>query len=195
DQALTRPVAFRKHRPGLDPPIVASAIFLLPNRELTVDQLVSLDALLGIQVDDRGHQHPFLVGAARIDRERLADLDRAFALVDVPVQRAQWVVASDGLANGRGSDATQRPPRAQQPEVGVDSRRLVEARLERWAVQVEYRLRGVTDVLRHRVDALAQLLLGLLAVRVPRRRVGPAAGYHREAFEVDHAALTELDSL
>src|SRR6266571_7829948 len=95
DQALTRPVAFRRNRLGLDPPIVASAIFLLPNRELTVDQLVTLDALLGVEVDERGHEHPLLVCAARIDRERLADLHRALALVDVAMKREDRLIALD----------------------------------------------------------------------------------------------------
>src|SRR5712664_4184297 len=105
DQALTSPVALRKKSAGLAAdagvPIVASAIcFLLTSS--SVDQLVALDAFLGVELDDRSHQHPLLIRAPRVDRERLADLHGAFALVDVTVQRDQWLMFLDrGPHRGR----------------------------------------------------------------------------------------------
>src|ERR1700680_2978679 len=91
DQALTRPVALRRNSVGRPPavPIVVSAIvFSSPfsSSALTVDELVALDALLGVEVDDGGHEDALLGGAAGVDGKGLAELDGAFALVDVPVQ-------------------------------------------------------------------------------------------------------------
>src|SRR5437870_12774783 len=56
-------------------------------------------------------------------------------------------------------------------------------------------MRHVRDLRRHGVDAPRKLLLRLLAVRVPRSRVGPAAGDHGEALDLDRPPLAELDSL
>src|SRR5205807_7115299 len=111
DQALTSPVALRRNSAGLVPvavPIVVSAMcFLLTSS--SVDQLVALDPFLGVELDDRPHEHPFLVGASRVDRERLADLHRTLALVDVAVQGKQRLMPLDSLAHGRRADWPQRP--------------------------------------------------------------------------------------
>src|SRR2546422_7637590 len=83
----------------------------------------------------------------------------------------------------------------QELEVGVDRGRFVEARLVGRAVQVEDGTRGIGDLRGHALDALSELLLGLLAVRVPWGRVGPAGGDHREAVDVDHPTFAELYEL
>src|SRR5947209_9139380 len=112
DQALTSPGALRKNREGLAavagvPSVVSAICFLLTSS--SVDQLVALDPFLGVELDDRPHEHPFLVGASRVDRERLADLHRTFALVDVAVQGKQRLMPLDSLAHGRRADWPQRP--------------------------------------------------------------------------------------
>src|SRR4029077_13843997 len=101
DQALTRPVALRRNRVGRAPalPIVVSAMFSSPSLRLTVDELVALDSLLGVEVDDRRHEDPLLIGAAWIDGKRFAELHRALALVNVSMQREQWLVLIDRLAH------------------------------------------------------------------------------------------------
>src|ERR1700745_1097968 len=105
----------------------------------SVDQLVALDPFLGVELDDRPHEHSFLVRAARVDGQRLPDLDRALALVDVAVQREQRLALLDRLAHGGRADRAERATAVEQLEIGVDGRRLIETRLERRAVQVEDR--------------------------------------------------------
>src|SRR3979409_1952079 len=94
DQALTRPVALRRKSAGRDAeddPIVASAMLFSSHSLLAygsaVDELVTLDALTGIEQHYRRHKHSFLIRAAGVDRERLAELHRSLAVVDVTVQR------------------------------------------------------------------------------------------------------------
>src|SRR3981081_4141165 len=70
---------------------------------LSVDQLVALDPLLGVEVDDGSHQHALLVRAARVDGKRLAQGHRALALVNVPVEGKERLVAVDGVADRLGS--------------------------------------------------------------------------------------------
>src|SRR5207302_11288433 len=129
DQALTRPVALRRNSAGLVPvavPNVVSAMcFLLTSS--SVDQLIALDAFLRVELDDRAHEHPLLVGAAWIDGKRLADLHGALALVDVTVHREERLMFLDGFADGRRADRAQRPAPVQESQVGVDCRRLVAA--------------------------------------------------------------------
>src|SRR6202011_3052215 len=84
---------------------------------LSVDQLVALDPLLRVEVDDRRHEDSFLVGASWIDRQRLAELHRALALVDVTVKREQRLVLVDQPANGRRADRAQRTPAVHQLEI------------------------------------------------------------------------------
>src|ERR1700738_3163653 len=110
---------------------------------LTVDELVALDSFLGVEVDDRRHQNPLLVGAPRVDRERLAELDRTLALVNVPVQGQQGLVLVDGLTDSCRADRAQRAPAVHQLEVRVEGRRLIEARAIRRAVEVEDGVREV----------------------------------------------------
>src|SRR5438132_13277341 len=110
DQALTSPVALRKNSAGLcalaGVPIVPSAIcFLLSSS--SADQLVALDPFFGVELDDRPHEHPFLVRAAWVDRQRLADLHRAFALMDVAVQGDERLPAFDRLTHGGRADGPQ----------------------------------------------------------------------------------------
>src|SRR5262245_62305076 len=95
----------------------------------SVDQLVALDPFFGVELDYRPHEHPFLISAARVDGQRLADLDRAFALVDVTVQGEKGLVPLDRGAHRRGSDGAKRPPAVEEPQVGVDRGRFVESRL------------------------------------------------------------------
>src|SRR5207237_7754034 len=111
DQALTSPVALRKNREGLAAvagvPIVVSAIcFLLSSS--SVDQLVALDPFFGVELDDRPHEHPFLVRAAWVDRQRLADLHRAFALMDVAVRGDEPLPAFARLTHRGRADGAQR---------------------------------------------------------------------------------------
>src|SRR6266576_5000774 len=124
DQALTSPVALRKNSPGLVPlavpNIVSAMIPLLIS--LSVDQLVALDAFLGIELDDRSHEHPLLVRAARVDGQRLAELHGALALVDVPVQRQQRLMLFDRPPDGGRPHRPQRATTVEQLEVGVDRR-------------------------------------------------------------------------
>src|SRR6478672_6608504 len=127
DQALTSPVALRRNSAGLCAvPIVVSAMFPLLT-SLSVDQLVALDAFFGIELDDRSHEHPLLIRAARIDGQRLAELHRALALVDVPVQRQQRLMLLDRLPDGRRSNRPERPAAVEQLEVRIYGGRLVEA--------------------------------------------------------------------
>src|SRR2546421_4115363 len=139
DQALTSPVALRRNSAGLVPgavPNVVSAIcFLLTSS--SVDQLIALDSFFGVELDERPHQHAFLIGAARVDGQRLADLERALALVDVAVQREERLMSLDCFADCRRADRAQRPAPVQESQVGVDCRRLVEACLEGRTVEVE----------------------------------------------------------
>src|SRR5438105_9171482 len=90
----------------------------LSSRELTVDELVALDALLGIEVDDRGHQHALLIGAAGVDRQRLAERHRSLAFVDVAVQRQERLIAVDGGTHGLGPDGAPGAPPVHELEVG-----------------------------------------------------------------------------
>src|SRR5437899_9137011 len=120
DQALTSPVALRKNREGLAAvagvPIVVSAIcFLLSSS--SVDQLVALDSFLGVELDDRPHEHPFLVRAARVDRQRLADLDRALALVDVAVERQERLMPLDRRPDRGRADGPKRASAVQELQV------------------------------------------------------------------------------
>src|SRR4030081_1847719 len=102
DQALTRPVALRRNSDGrASAESMVASLMKIPSSffQLAVDELVALDAFLGVEVDDRGHQHPLLVGASGIDRERLAELHRTLALMDVAVQRQHRLVFVDRLAH------------------------------------------------------------------------------------------------
>src|SRR2546430_9524184 len=116
DQALTSPVALRRNSPGRAAavPIVVSAMLCFLLTSSTVDQLVALDSLLGVELDDRPHEHSFLVRAAWIDGQRLADLDRALALVDMAVEGQERLMPLDRPAH-RG-----RPDRAQRPAAMQD---------------------------------------------------------------------------
>src|SRR3979411_3170406 len=120
DQALTSPVALRRNSAGLcAAPIVVSAM-LLPPPSSSVDQLIALDAFPGIELDDRSHEHSLLVRAAGIDRQRLAELHRTLALVDVAVQRQQRLVLLDRRSHRGRANRPKRPAAVQQLEVGVD---------------------------------------------------------------------------
>src|SRR5207245_2230180 len=146
DQALTSPVALRKNREGLAAvagvPIVVSAIcFLLSSS--SVDQLVALDPFFGVELVDGPLALPFLVLPAWVDRQRLADLHRAFALMDVAVQGDERLPAFDRLTHGGRADGPQRAPAVQQLQVRVDRGCLIQTRLVRRAVQVEDRARRI----------------------------------------------------
>src|SRR6185312_5576153 len=87
-------------RPGLTtrPPATATAFAKLP-----LDALGELDALLA-DIHDVPPEDPVIGLAAGIDRERLADLPLATGLVDVAVDREQWLVGLDQLAHRGRSD-------------------------------------------------------------------------------------------
>src|SRR5258708_11203031 len=141
---------------------------LLPPYSLSVDQLVALDSFLGVELNDCPHKHSLLVRASRIDGERLSDLHGPLALVNVAVQRDQGLVAFDRRANRGGTHRSERASTVQQPQVRVDGGRLVETGLEGRAVEVEDGFRGIREPARHRLDAVAELVLRLLSVSVPR---------------------------
>src|SRR2546423_1364471 len=119
DQALTSPVALRRNSPGRAAavPIVVSAMLCFLLTSSSVHQLVALDSLLGVELDDRPHEHSFLVGAARVDGQRLADLHRALAFVDVPMKREQGLVLLDRGPDGGRADRAQGAPAGQQLQV------------------------------------------------------------------------------
>src|ERR687887_157890 len=56
-----------------------------------------LDALLRIQQDERSPEHALVVLGSRVDAEGPADLDPRRALVDMAVQRKQWLPLPDRL--------------------------------------------------------------------------------------------------
>src|ERR1700694_526184 len=150
-------------RASLSPSSCQPWCFLLTSS--SVDQLIALDAFLGIELDDRSHEHSLLVRAAGIDGERFTELHRTLALVDVSVQGQEGLVLLNRLAHRGRTDRPKRTATVEKLEVGVDCRRLVKAGLIGRAVQVEDGVRRILDLLRHRLDAFAELLLGLLAVR------------------------------
>src|ERR1700730_11995052 len=123
--AVSRPGPWSRH----------SWVFLLP--ELAIDELVALDALPGVEVDDRGHQHPLLVGAAGVDRKDLAELHRALALVDVAVQREDRLVRVDRSPDRLRAHRPEGSAAVHQLQVAVDGGRLVEPRLEGRRMEVE----------------------------------------------------------
>src|SRR2546429_8179592 len=127
DQALTSPVALRRNSPGRAAavPIVVSAMLCFLLTASSVDQLVALDSLLGVELDDRPHEHSFLVCAARVDGQRLADLDRALALVDVAVERQERLVLFNRGANSGRPDRAQGAAAMQELQVRVDGGRLI----------------------------------------------------------------------
>ena len=84
------------------PNVVSAICFLLTSS--SVDQLIALDSFFGVELDERPHQHAFLIGAARVDGQRLADLERALALVDVAVQREERLMFLDCFADCRRAD-------------------------------------------------------------------------------------------
>src|ERR1700674_1850237 len=116
DQDLTRPVALRRNSDGLASaePRVASLMKWLPPFYLAVEELVALDAFLGVEVDDRGHQHPLLVGASGVDRKCLAELHRALALVDVAVEREHRLVLVDRFPDRLRANRPERPATVHQ---------------------------------------------------------------------------------
>src|SRR5262245_260068 len=93
---------------------------------LPIHELIALDPFPGIQFDDRSHQYPLLVGAARVDGECAAELDRALALMDVAVQRQQRLVPVDRLPNGRRPNRPPGPAAVHGPEVLLGGRRFIE---------------------------------------------------------------------
>src|SRR6266498_3947581 len=110
---------------------------------LAVDQLIGPDLPLpGVEVHDRRLKNPFLVGAARVERERAADPGRAPALVDMAVQGEQRLEAPDRLAHRRGADRAQRLPAGDVAQVGVERWRVVELGAVRRGVEVEDRVDG-----------------------------------------------------
>ena len=90
------------------------------------------------------------------------------------MQREQRLVFVYGLTHSGRTDRPQSAAAVHQLEVRIDGRRLVESRPVRRAVEVEDRARRVRDLLRHRLDTLAELFLGLFAMCVPRGVVRPA---------------------
>src|SRR6266540_4590236 len=157
---------------------------------LAVDQLIGPDLPLpGVEVHDRRLKNPFLVGAARVERERAADPGRAPALVDMAVQGEQRLEAPDRLAHRRGADRAQRLPAGDVAQVGVERWRVVELGAVRRGVEVEDRGRRVARVGERPLDPARQLRLLCLAERVPRRGVGPPHRDHREVAELDGMVL------
>src|SRR5439155_1298190 len=65
------------------------------------NQLIALDALLGVQRDHGPHEEALLVRAAGVDGQRAPELGDALSLVDVAVQRQQRTVVLDRAAHGR----------------------------------------------------------------------------------------------
>src|SRR5829696_793544 len=105
DQPRKSPVAFLWKRSS--DPVALFAICFLSVR-LSGSQHEPLDLLAAVQVHHRAEQLSLLVGAARVDAQRVPDAGIAFGLVDVPVQRQGRLSLLDRIPYRRRSDGHYR---------------------------------------------------------------------------------------
>src|ERR1700756_5877923 len=116
--------------------------------------------------------------------------------MDVPMQRKRGLEPLDRLTYRGRTGRLHRESRILQIHLRRELRRIVEPRAVRRAVQAEdHPLRRVRPLLAHPPDPLGELRLVLLTVGIPRRSVGPTAGCHLVAVELEHASLPQLHRL
>src|SRR6202041_473445 len=214
DQPRTSPVALRRNRVGVSPPIASVAMLIsrlgafwggggakpiahaLTSRPVSAiyQKVLSDLPLLGVQLEYGTLQDAVAVNTAGIDGQRPAHTFDAAALVDVPVHREHWLVVVNSVAHGGRSDRFHDRPAMRRPERLVECGRLVQAGAVRRGVEIEDGPLHVRDLADHRVYLFLELFLGSLAECVPRGRVGPAHRHQVEAVEVEGLGLAEGDA-
>src|SRR6202034_3914637 len=157
DQPRTSPVALRRNRVGVSPPIASVAMLIsrlgafwggggakpiahaLTSRPVSAiyQKVLSDLPLLGVQLEYGTLQDAVAVNTAGIDGQCPAHAFDATALVDVPVHREHWLVVVNRVAYGGRPNGLHDRPAVGRPERLIQGRRLIKPGPVRRGVEIK----------------------------------------------------------